>query len=228
MQIETFWGVGKNWAASRYKSKRTMRQAVEHIRAAWYGAPAGSEGAGPNAKAAVNCAGLINKAIVEAQRMVDGFKGQGVWGDLLCRAPDGEDGAPRMQFGYSGRLATDDSGGKLDEGVAARLSKVECQHITAAAPDTAAAFDVAAEGAEKQADIRQHRLPSIAPGEQKLRWADTGAIAVADLVKAPPDAGLIDSADHLSAVDMLSAILDAPNGASSTDTDIDDEAPVAE
>ena len=47
-------------------------------------------------------------------------------------------------------------------------------------------------------------------------------------MKAPPDVGLIDSADHLSAVDMLSAILDAPNGASSTDTDADDEAPVAE
>ena len=48
---------------------------MEHIRAAWYGAPAGSEGAGPQAKAAVNCAGLINKAIAEAQKMVDGFKG---------------------------------------------------------------------------------------------------------------------------------------------------------
>ena len=226
MQIETFWGVGKNWAASRYKSKRTMRQAIAHIRAAWYGAPAGSEGAGPQAKAAVNCAGLINKAIAEAQRMVDGFKGQGVWGDLLCRAPDGEDGAPRMQFGYSGWLASDDSGGKLDEGVAARLSKVECQHITAAAPATAAAFSVVAEGVEEPAAIPQHRLPDIAPSEQKLRWADTGAIALADLTKAPPDAGLIDSTDHLSAVDMLSAILDGPAGASSDGTDPADEAAV--
>ena len=47
-------------------------------------------------------------------------------------------------------------------------------------------------------------------------------------MKAPPYAGLIDSADHVSAVDMLSAILGAPNAASSTDIDADDEAPVAE
>ena len=86
-QIETFWGCGKNHAAFCYKSKRTMRDAVAQIRAAWYGAPAGSVGAGGGSaprKKAVRCKGLINKAIQEAQQMIDGFKGLGVWG--ICGA----------------------------------------------------------------------------------------------------------------------------------------------
>ena len=71
-------------------------------------------------------------------------------------------------------------------------------------------------------------MPDIEAGsEQKLRWADSAAIAEADLEKKPPDAGLIDSTDHVSAVDMLSAILDPPAGASSTGVDTDDDAPVA-
>ena len=63
-------------------------------------------GSAPRTKA-VRCKGLINKAIQEAQQMIDGFKGLGVWGDLRCRAP--EDGAAVLQFGYSGWEDTDDA-----------------------------------------------------------------------------------------------------------------------
>ena len=84
-----------------YKNNRKMRTVVAQIRAAWYGAEAGSVGvggAGKPAKTGVNCEGLVNKAIAEAQRMVDEFKGNGVWGQL---APD-EEADAWVPFGYSG------------------------------------------------------------------------------------------------------------------------------
>ena len=73
-QIETFWGVGKNWAASLYRNGRSMRTVIAQLRAAWYGAEAGSEGVGGKGKPAktkVSCSGLVNKAIEEAQFIIE-------------------------------------------------------------------------------------------------------------------------------------------------------------
>eukprot|EP01046_Picozoa_sp_COSAG06_P036497 COSAG06_NODE_4029_length_4643_cov_7.802597_3_plen_159_part_00 len=104
-----------------------MRTVVAQVRAAWYGAAAGSVGvggAGKPTKTGVNCKGLVNKAVAEAQRMVDEFKGNGVWGQL---APD-EDANAWVPFGYSGMQPADDADG-WDDAVAVRLAKKECEHV---------------------------------------------------------------------------------------------------
>ena len=104
-----------------------MRTVVAQVRAAWYGAVAGSVGvggAGKPTKTGVNCKGLVNKAVAEAQRMVDEFKGNGVWGQL---APD-EDAEAWVPFGYSGMQPDDDADG-WDDTVAVRLAKKECEHV---------------------------------------------------------------------------------------------------
>ena len=76
------------------------------------------------AKTKVSCSGLVNKAIEEAQKMVDGFKGHGVWGELVPP----KDADAYMEFGYSGMLPTDDEDG-WDDGVAKRLSGTDCEHV---------------------------------------------------------------------------------------------------
>jgi hypothetical protein len=214
-QIETFWAAGKNWAASCYKTNRTMKEAVMQVRAGWYGAKAGSVGAGPSGpeKKAVDCNGLVEKAIDEAQKMVDGFKGLGVWGDLRCRDPDGEE--PRLQFGFSGQRPGDDAAG-WDDSLASRMSNKDCAHISVEDADLAAQHGLGA--AAEPAPLQQHRRSPVRVIEldnaRKLRWADVAELAVADLTK--PDLGLIDSDDddrHAAtegdnAVSMLLAVLE--------------------
>jgi hypothetical protein len=224
-QIETFWAAGKNWAAACYKTNRTMREAVMQVRASWYGAKAGSVGvAGGPEKKAVNCNGLIEKAIDEAQKMVDGFKGLGVWGDLRCRDPDGEE--PRLQFGFSGQRPDDDADG-WDDGLAGRLSTKDCAHISTENAAAAALHGLGA--AEQPAPLSQHRRSPVKVIEldnsRKLRWADVAEIAVADLTK--PDLGLVASDDDDrraaseggSAVSMLLAVLEGPEVESESTND---------
>jgi hypothetical protein len=224
-QIETFWAAGKNWAAQCYRTNRTMKEAVMQVRAGWYGAEAKSVGvAGGPRKKAVNCDGLIEKAIDEAQKMVDGFKGLGVWGDLRCRDPDGEE--PRLQFGFSGQRPDDDATGWDDE-LAGRLSKKDCAHISAG--NAAAARRHGLEAVEQPAPLQQHRRSPVRVIEldssRKLRWADVAEIAVADLTK--PDLGLVasDDDDHHAAsegggaVSMLLAVLEGPEVESESTND---------
>jgi hypothetical protein len=195
-----------------YKNNRKMRTVVAQIRAAWYGAEAGSVGvggAGKPAKTGVNCEGLVNKAIAEAQRMVDEFKGNGVWGQL---APD-EEADAWVPFGYSGMQVDDDADG-WDDGVAVRLAKKDCEHV--ATIDLAVAQQLGVTNpSEAPRELKQHRKSPIKviemddPGFRKLRWVDVEAIAEADLHQ--PSSELIDSTDHLSAagIETPSVIEDA-------------------
>jgi hypothetical protein len=205
-----------------------MREAVAQIRAAWYGAAAGSVGAGgrqSDRKVAVNCEGLVNKAIREAQQMVEGFKGLGVWGDLRCRAPEG-DGAV-LQFGYSGQVEADDADG-WDDSVAKRLAKKQCLHIEAEQPSLAGQFAMTA--GEKPVDLRQHRrspikvleLSCASAAPRVLRWVDCDVIAQADL--ETPMIGLIESTDHMSAQGIEPAVID---DAEALTAHTNDEQPVA-
>lgn len=203
-QIETFWAAGKNWAARLYRNGRTMRTCIAHLRAGWYGAPSGSVGVGgarKPAKLAVSCSGLINKAIGEAQKMVDSFKGLGVWGQLGKRPDDAE---VWMEFGYSGQQPGDDADG-WDDAVAVRLAKKECAHVAATHPALAQQFNLASQ--EPPAQLQQHRRSPIKvleyeDGGRKMRWADASAVAFADMQHGGSQ--LIDPADHLSAATMPS------------------------
>ena len=203
MQIETFWAAGKNWAARLYRNGRTMRTAIAHLRAGWYGAPAGSVGvggAGKPAKSKVSCRGLINKAIGEAQKMVDSFNGLGVWGQLGQRPASAE---VWMEFGYSGKEDGDDADG-WDDAVAVRLAKKDCEHVAAVNPAVAEQFKLASR--EPPAALKQHRKSPIKILEyvedvgRKMRWADAAAVAIADLQQGGSQ--LIDPTDHLSATTM--------------------------
>jgi hypothetical protein len=157
----------------------------------------------------VNCEGLVNKAIAEAQRMVDEFKGNGVWGQL---APD-EEADAWVPFGYSGMQVDDDADG-WDDGVAVRLAKKDCEHV--ATIDLAVAQQLGVTNpSEAPRELKQHRKSPIKviemddPGFRKLRWVDVEAIAEADLHQ--PSSELIDSTDHLSAagIETPSVIEDA-------------------
>jgi hypothetical protein len=182
--IELFWGCGKNHAADCYKSGRTLRQAVAQLRAGWYGcdanAPHNATGITGHAKVAINCSshgtGLVHHAIKEAQGMVDGFGGWGVWGSLL-------DAPGKAPFAWSGTTG-------------------ECEHVLDSDPIAAVelGFSDGLYGAGP-APVRQHRLDPVplAPG-RKLKWMDLDALARADLERPPsmsPDY-LLDPGDCLS------------------------------
>ena len=69
--IEEFWGAGKNYSASLYKTDRTMKQVIAQLQAGWYG----DDGSGfMNArknipKEAVDCGKLVKRSMAEANRM---------------------------------------------------------------------------------------------------------------------------------------------------------------
>ena len=222
--IETFWGVAKNHAASLYKSGRKMRAVVAQLRAAWYGAPAtDTEGVGANRrepKEAVNCAGLIDKSVAEAQKMVDGFKGVGVWGSLAGDLPSDEQPAV-LTFGYSGQLASDDANG-WDDGVAERLKSTECEHIQNVLPDVAQRHNMVP--GEQPAPPQQHRRAAItaetadaAAAPRPLRWVNPDALAEAD-IESPKDK-LIDTEDHQSAAEITEEpAVEGADGPELTDT----------
>ena len=62
---ELFWAHAKNYLASKFENGRKMAQAIEEIRAAWYG------WAGDKGKA--DCDSLINHAIKEANLVIADF-----------------------------------------------------------------------------------------------------------------------------------------------------------
>ena len=202
----------------------------DKVRAAWYGAAAGSVGvggAGKPTKTGVNCKGLVNKAVAEAQRMVDEFKGNGVWGQL---APD-EDADAWVPFGYSGMQPADDADG-WDDAVAMRLAKKECEHV--ATIDLTVAEQLGVTAREAPGEVRQHRHSPIKviqiDEERKLRWVDAQAIVEADLQQVAhgekPSSELIDSTDHLSAADIETPSIIEDAEAQTADTN--DEQPVSD
>eukprot|EP01043_Picozoa_sp_COSAG02_P060812 COSAG02_NODE_8028_length_2741_cov_2.982967_1_plen_319_part_10 len=79
--IEEFWGAGKNYAASLYKNERKMKECVSQLQAGWYG----DDGSGQflnkerdGLKQKVDCADLVRRAIVEANKkaqLVGGLTG---------------------------------------------------------------------------------------------------------------------------------------------------------
>ena len=76
--IEEFWGVGKNYTASKYANKRTMRECVAQLQDGWYGNPAVVTRSGAP-KGAVKCASLVRRAIEHANvtlKRVGGLTGE--------------------------------------------------------------------------------------------------------------------------------------------------------
>ena len=69
--IEEFWGAGKNYSASLYKTDRTMKEVIAQLQAGWYGDDgSGFMNARKNvSKEAVDCGKLVKRSIAEANRM---------------------------------------------------------------------------------------------------------------------------------------------------------------
>jgi len=69
--IEEFWGAGKNYSASLYKTDRTMKEVIAQLQAGWYGDDgSGFMNARKNvSKEAVECGKLVKRSIAEANRM---------------------------------------------------------------------------------------------------------------------------------------------------------------
>jgi hypothetical protein len=61
--IELFWAAGKNHVASKYYNGITMKEVVKNLREGWYGS------AGDDSKKAVNCLGLFNETIKQANKI---------------------------------------------------------------------------------------------------------------------------------------------------------------